>query len=64
MPGGGAGMMGGNPMMSMMGMPGQQGPDAKKLFQTEVDNLLLYYHKFALKDGEKLALARLRGDIS
>jgi hypothetical protein len=52
------GMMGGNPMMSMMGMPGSQ-PDPKKQFQTQIENLQIVTHKFMLQDGEDMALARL-----
>lgn len=53
-----------NPMMGgMPGMPGQQGPDAKKQFQTQAENLQLVYHRFMLKDGDKMALARLKGKL-
>jgi hypothetical protein len=52
-----------NPMMGMPGMPGQQGPDAKKQFETQKDNLQLFYHRFMLKDGDQMALARLRGNL-
>lgn len=55
-------MMGGNPMAAMMGMPGAS-PDPKKEFDTQIENLQMVYHKFILKDGEDLALARLEGRI-
>ena len=61
--GGGMGMMGGaNPMAAMMGMPGAT-PDPKKEFDTQIENLQMVYHKFLLRDGEELALARLEGRI-
>lgn len=60
-PAGGPGMMGGaNPMAAMMGMPGAT-PDPKKEFDTQIENVQMIYHRFILKDGEDLALARLEG---
>jgi len=47
---GGPGMMGGNPMAAMMGMPGAAS-DPKKEFDAQIENLQMVYHKFILKDG-------------